>query len=152
MTRAQRQHFGKKYNATGTVGRAPQRPNCGTRQSFEVRGESLSRRTIGSRPVVELVFNDLWPRGLRHGARDVEQAFVGKCLALVGFVGQREVQPPRIGTFQGSMWLPKKALWSSNEWTGSEDASSSEYYQHNVDNLALEVVGQNWSSEVISLF
>ena len=27
-----------------------------------------------------------------------------------------------------------------------------EYYEHNVGNLALEVVGQIWSSEVISLF
>ena len=27
-----------------------------------------------------------------------------------------------------------------------------EYYEHNVGNLALEVVGQNWSSEVISVF
>ena len=50
------------------------------------------------------------------------------------------------------VWLPKKpCVWSSNEWTGSEDAPSLEYYEHNVDNLALEVVGQDWSSEVISL-
>ena len=27
-----------------------------------------------------------------------------------------------------------------------------EYHEHDVDNLALEVVGQTWSSEVISLF
>ena len=40
---------------------------------------------------MEFVFNGLWLRGLRHGARDVEQAFVGKCLALFGSVGQREV-------------------------------------------------------------
>ena len=33
-----------------------------------------------------------------------------------------------------------------------EDASSVEYYEHNVDNLAIEGHGQNWSSEVISLF
>ena len=45
-------------------------------QSFEVRGESVSRLTVGSRLVVELVFNGLWPRGLRHGAKDVGQAFV----------------------------------------------------------------------------
>ena len=31
----------------------------------------------------------LWPRGLRHGARDVKQAVVGKCLGLFGSVGQR---------------------------------------------------------------
>ena len=35
---------------------------------------------------------------------------------------------------------------------GSEDASSVEHYEHNVGNLALEVVGPNWSSEVISFF
>ena len=29
---------------------------------------------------------------------------------------------------------------------------SVEYYEHNVDNLAIEVVGQKWSSEVISFF
>ena len=46
------------------------------------------------------------------------------------------------------IWL----VWSSNEWTGIEDASSFEYQEHNVDNLALEAVGQNSSSEVISLF
>ena len=34
----------------------------------------------------------------------------------------------------------------------SEDISSVEYYEHSVDNLVVEVVGQNWSSEVISLF
>ena len=27
-----------------------------------------------------------------------------------------------------------------------------ECYEHNVGNLAIEVVGQNWSGEVISLF
>ena len=46
----------------------------------------------------------------------------------------------------------KSLVWSTHEWAGSEDASSSEYYEHNGDNLAIEVVGQNWSSEVISLF
>ena len=53
------------------------------------------------------------------------------------------------------VWLPKKSLvWGSNsvEWAGSEGTSSLEYYEHNVGNLAIEVVGQNWSSEVISLF
>ena len=34
----------------------------------------------------------------------MEQAFVGKCLALFGSVGQRAVvQPPRTGTIQESM-------------------------------------------------
>ena len=35
---------------------------------------------------------------------------------------------------------------------GCEDISSLECYEHNVGNLAVEVVGQNWSSEVNSLF
>ena len=34
----------------------------------------------------------------------------------------------------------------------SEDTSSVEHHEHNVDNLAIEVVGQNSTSEVISLF
>ena len=34
-------------------------------------------------------FNGLWPRGLRHGAKDVRQTAVGRCLALFGSVGQR---------------------------------------------------------------
>ena len=44
---------------------------------------------FGPRPVVEVFFNGLWPRGLRRRSRDVEQAFVGKGLALFGSVGQR---------------------------------------------------------------
>ena len=56
----------------------------------------------------------------------------------------------------GDMWkygCPKSSVWSSNgvEWAGSEGTSSLVSYEHNVGNLALEVVGQNWSSEVISL-
>ena len=37
---------------------------------------------------MELVFNGLWPRGLRHGAKDVGQTFVGMSLALLGSLGQ----------------------------------------------------------------
>ena len=52
----------------------------------------------------------------------------------------------------GGMAAQKKKFWRSNgvEWAGSEATSSLEYHEHNVGNLALEVVGQNWSSEVIS--
>ena len=42
----------------------------------------------------------------------------------------------------------KSPMWSNNgvEWAGSEGTSSFlEYYEHNVGNLAVEVVGQNWS-------
>ena len=47
----------------------------------------MLRLTVGSRLVVELVFSGLWPRGLRHGTRDVEQAFVEMCLAPFWFLG-----------------------------------------------------------------
>ena len=41
--------------------------------------------------------------------------------------------------------------WATAE-EGSEGTSSFEDYEHNVDNLAIEVAWQTWSSEVISLF
>ena len=44
---------------------------------------------FGPRLLVEVVFNGLWTRGLRHGSRDVEKAAVGKGLALFGSVVQR---------------------------------------------------------------
>ena len=49
---------------------------------------------------------------------------------------------------------PKSPVWSGDGHEGerSEGTSSFEDYEHNVGNLAIEVVGQNWSSEVISLF
>ena len=55
------------------------------------------------------------------------------------------------------MWkygCPKSQVWSDDglEEDRGEDASSVEYFEHNVDNFPIEVVGQNWSSEVISLF
>ena len=57
----------------------------------------------------------------------------------------------------GEMWkygCPKSPVWSGDGFEGerSESTSTLEYYEHNVDNLAIEVVGQNWSSDVISLF
>ena len=57
----------------------------------------------------------------------------------------------------GEMWkygCPKSPIWSGDGYDGerSEVASSEEYYEHNVENLVIEVVGQNWSSEVIFLF
>ena len=55
------------------------------------------------------------------------------------------------------MWkygCPKSPARSDDglEEERGEDTSSVEYYEHNVDDFAIEVVGQNWSSEVISLF
>ena len=57
----------------------------------------------------------------------------------------------------GEMWkygCPKSPSWSGEGFHGerSEAASSKEYYEHNVDDLAIEVGGQNRSSEVISLY
>ena len=54
----------------------------------------------------------------------------------------------------GEMWeygCPKGPVWSDDglEEERGEDTSSTEYYEHNVDNLAIELVGQNWSSEVM---
>ena len=83
-----------------------------------------------------------------------------KACALIGLHMMAEENALRSNTDfspEGDMWrfdCPKSPVWSSNgvEWAGSEDASSLEYDEHNVGNLAVEVVGQNWSSEVISLF
>ena len=52
------------------------------------------------------------------------------------------------------MAVQKSSVWSDDglEEERGKDASSVEYHEHNVDNLAIVVVGQNWSSEVISLF
>ena len=49
------------------------------------------------------------------------------------------------------VWLSKKSDHGI-EQEKSEDSSSVEYYEHNVDNFVIEIVGQNWSSEVISFF
>ena len=37
-------------------------------------------------------------------------------------------------------------------WTESECTSPNEVYEHNVESLAREVIGQNWSGEMVSLF
>ena len=46
------------------------------------------------------------------------------------------------------MAAQKSPVWSGDGFEGrrSEDTSSVEYDELNVDNLAIEVVGQNWSS------
>ena len=53
------------------------------------------------------------------------------------------------------VWLPKKTCvaWRSSgvDWAGCEDASSLECCEHYVGSLDIKVVGQAWSSEVISL-
>ena len=49
---------------------------------------------------------------------------------------------------------PKSPVRSGDGFEGerSESTSTLEYYEHTVDNLAIEVVRQNSSSEVIPLF
>ena len=56
-------------------------------------------------------------------------------------------------------WLPRKPHWKSDveSWTESEEpsdgaSSDEEYGEHSVENLALEVVGQGWSGELVCLF
>ena len=49
----------------------------------------MSRLTVGSSLLLEAeAFDGLRPRGLRHGARNVGQTVVGRCLAFLGLVGQ----------------------------------------------------------------
>ena len=74
----------------------PTDPHCGSGQSFEVRGESVSRLTIGSIPFVEFVFNGLWPRW---------KNLCGKEFGPTWFCGTVCVcaQHPRIGMSQRSM-------------------------------------------------
>ena len=56
----------------------------------------------------------------------------------------------------GSLAAPKSPVWSSGgggfDWPGSEGTSSLEDNEHNADYFALEVLGQDWSGEVVSLF
>ena len=74
----QKKKFGKETDKTGVVGRTSQRPRRCFGQSFEVRGESVSRLIVGPRPVAGVVFNGLRPRGLRHGPREVEKKPLSK--------------------------------------------------------------------------
>ena len=48
----------------------------------------------------------------------------------------------------------KSPDWDSDveSWTESEGTASSELCEHNVESLALNVTGQNWSGEKICLF
>ena len=52
------------------------------------------------------------------------------------------------------VWLPKKPCFEQRRrWLGRKRGCVFFLgdHEHNVDNLAVEVVGQNWSSEVVSL-
>ena len=57
----------------------------------------------------------------------------------------------------GGAWrcgCPKSLDWDRDveSWTESEGTSSSDECEHNVESLALNAVGQNWSGDKISLF
>ena len=60
------------------------------KRSFEARGNSVSRLTIGPICVVEFVFNCLWPTKLGHGAEGVGQLFVGESFAVLKSLQQCE--------------------------------------------------------------
>ena len=94
-----------------------QRPNCGTGQIFEVRGESISRLTIGSRLDVKLVLNGLWPRGLRHGAKRCGTL----CAKEFGLTWMRGCSA-RFAHCIHSLECPKE-VWSSVSWSNSGPAA-----------------------------
>ena len=57
----------------------------------------------------------------------------------------------------GDAWrygCPKSLVWigGDDDWAESESTSSFEEYKHNVGNFALEIIGQHWSGEMVSLF
>ena len=71
--------------------------------------------------------------------------------------GENAFRSNRDSPDEGDMWrhgFPKSRIWCSagDDWTGSESTSSFEEYEHNVESLASEVMGQNWSGEMVSLF
>ena len=57
----------------------------------------------------------------------------------------------------GDLWrhvCPKSSDWNSDgeSWSESEGLSSSHFREHIVESLAVNVIGQNWSGEKVSLF
>ena len=81
-------------------------------------------------------------------------AATAKACALIGLQMMEKMPFGRTGDSSpdpGKLWecgCPKSPVWSGDgfELERSEDTSSVEYHEYNVDNLAFEVVGQNWSS------
>ena len=99
---------------------------------------------------------DPWDSELIEFAPCISAETVKAC-GLIGLHMMAEEYALRSSPDPGEMWTygcPESPVWGSNgvKWAGSEDAFSLECYEHNVGNLAVEVVGQNWSSEVIHLF
>ena len=58
---------------------------------------------------MEVVFNGLWSRGLRHDSRDVEKAFVGRCWPESLVVLWWERSPMAGAGFLQSLW--EKQIW-----------------------------------------
>ena len=54
----------------------------------------------------------------------------------------------------GDTVAPKSPDWDSDGewWSEREGLSASDFREHNEESLALHVMGQNWSSEKVSLF
>ena len=80
---------GKIQNCVVDTWTKNQRRSC-TRRTSEMAWAKVATEEEGRERVREegvVVFNDLRPRGLRHGARDVGQTAVGRCLSLFGPVG-----------------------------------------------------------------
>ena len=49
------------------------------------------------------------------------------------------------------MWMSKSPIWSS-PCSASVTSGDDEEYGHNNECQAIEVIGQDWSSEVVALF
>ena len=70
-------------------------------------------------------------------------------LLAAGADGPSGGQSPDLGHVE--IWLSKSLDWDGDveSWTGSEDTFSSEECEHNVESLALNVIGEDQSCEKI---
>ena len=90
-------------------------PIAGTGQSVEVRGRIRAKLDLWPETLLwKLVFNGLWPRGLRRRSRDPEQAFVFGPIWIRGTACVC-AQHPRIGMSQGSMGRTVSSSFPSEE-------------------------------------
>ena len=77
-------------------------------------------------------------------------ALIGLHLMAAGEVGSSGSQSPDVGDM-GRHGCPKSPGWISSCST-SETSLGCEVYEHNNECQAIEVIGQDWSSEVVALF
>ena len=187
--RTQRQQFGKKWNGTGTVGRAPLWLWTKLWSAWRIRIKAdywlETFRGIGLQWLVAEMATVCFAHSI-YSLEDPKKfdrilflaeeraggpQWVGQIPALRLSRNSESMCPGRsahdgwgncfrsdsgFSPDSGDVWrygCPKSHMWGSDcgEWAGSEGTPSVEHCEHNV-NLALEVVGQNWSSEVISIF